>query len=70
MKFNDILRQFEAALKIKYTDRLVPGIYQAINALLRCRTGAAGGLKLHCPASDDLSAAILWASQLSPMSKP
>jgi hypothetical protein len=53
MKFNAILRQFEAALKIKYTDRLLPSIYQAINALLRYRTEAAGAMKLHCPACDE-----------------
>ena len=42
MKFNAILRQFEAALKSHYADWLLPGICQAINALLRCRTEAAG----------------------------
>jgi len=53
MKFTAILRQFEAALKSKYADRLLPSIYQAINALLRCRTEAAGAIKLHCPDCDE-----------------
>src|SRR5665811_1986199 len=49
MKFNALLRQFEAALKSHYAGRLLPSMYQAINALLRCRTEAAGAIKLHCP---------------------
>jgi hypothetical protein len=55
MKFNAILRQFEAALKDHYAGRLLPSIYQAINALLRCRTEAAGAMKLHCPDCDETS---------------
>jgi hypothetical protein len=55
MKFNAILRQFEAALKLRYADRLVPSIFQAINALLRCRTEAAGAIKLHCQGGDETS---------------
>ena len=49
MKFNAILRQFETALKNHYAGRLLPSMFQAINALLRCRTEAAGSMKLHCP---------------------
>ena len=45
MKFIAILHQFNAALKIKYTHRLLPSIYQAINTLLRCRTDTAGGVR-------------------------
>jgi len=53
MKFNVILRQFEAALKSRYANRLLPTMVQAINALLRCRTEAAGVMKLHCPDCDE-----------------
>ena len=49
MKFTAILCQFEAALKSHYAGRLLPSMFQAINALLRCRTEAAGAMKLHCP---------------------
>jgi len=49
MMFNAILRQFEAALKNRYADRLSFGMFQATQTLLRCRTGA---VKLHCPDCD------------------
>ena len=49
MKFIAILHQFKAALKIKYTHRLLPSIYQAINTLLRCRTDTAGGIETPLP---------------------
>ncbi|MGH8474527.1 MAG: transposase zinc-binding domain-containing protein [Methylococcales bacterium] len=53
MKFNAILRQFEAALKNRYVNRLLPGIVQAIHALLRCRSVAAGAIKLYCADCDE-----------------
>ena len=53
MKFNAILRQFEDTLKSHYADRLLPSIFQAIHALLRCRTAAAGAIKLHCQGCDE-----------------
>ena len=55
MKFNAILRQFEAALKSRYADQLLPSMFQAIHALLRCRTEAAGAMKLHCPDCNETS---------------
>jgi hypothetical protein len=55
MKFNAILRQFEAALKSHYAGRLLPSMFQAINALLRCRTEAAGAIKLRCEGCDETS---------------
>ncbi len=48
MKLNEIIHQYEAALREKYSDRLLPSIFRAINALLRCRTEAAGSFKLQC----------------------
>ena len=48
MKLNAIVDHFEAALKDQYADRLLPRHYQAIQAILRCRTAAAGQIKLHC----------------------
>jgi hypothetical protein len=53
MKFNAILGQFEVALKSRYTDRLLPSMFQAIHALLRCRTAAAGAIKLRCQGCDE-----------------
>ena len=55
MKFTAILRQFEAALKDHYAGRLLPSLFQAIHALLRCRTEAAGAMKLHCPDCNETS---------------
>lgn len=55
MTFNAILRQFEVSFKILYADRLLPGMTQAINALLRCRTESAGSIKLHCPNCEETS---------------
>jgi hypothetical protein len=52
MKLNAILRQYQTALKVKYADRLLPSIYRAINALLCCRTEAAGAFNLQCTACD------------------
>lgn len=53
MKFNAILRQFEAALKSRYANRLLPSMFQAIHALLRCQTAAAGAIKRHCQGCDE-----------------
>jgi hypothetical protein len=55
MTFNAILRQFETVLKSRYAGRLSSGMLQAIHALLRCRTEAAGAIKLHCPDCDETS---------------
>ena len=52
MKLNAILRQYETALKANYADRILPSIDRAINALLCCRTEAAGSFKLRCGACD------------------
>jgi len=48
MKLNAIIRQYEAVLKAKYAARLLPSIFRAINALLCCRTEAAGAFRLQC----------------------
>ena len=39
----------------KYATRLLPGIVRAMNALLCCRTEAAGSFKLQCSACDQVS---------------
>ena len=52
MKLNAILHQYQSALKAKYTDRLLPSMFWAINALLCCRTEAAGSFKLQCSQCD------------------
>ncbi len=48
MKLSAILQHYETALKEKYALRLLPSIVRAINALLCCRTLAAGAFKLQC----------------------
>jgi hypothetical protein len=45
MKLNAILQQFETPFKSKYAGRILPSIYRAINALLCCKTTAAGQFK-------------------------
>ena len=55
MKFNAVLREFEAAFKIKYASRLLPSIYRAIIALLCCKTEAAGQFKLQCTGCEEVS---------------
>lgn len=48
MKLNEILRQYETALREKYADRLLPSMFRAIHAWLCCKTEAAGSFKLQC----------------------
>lgn len=55
MKLNAILRQYQSALKVKYVGRILPSMFRAINALLCCRTEAAGSFKLQCTACDQQS---------------
>jgi hypothetical protein len=52
MKLNAILRQYQSALIVKYAARLLPSLFRAINALLCCRTQAAGSFKLQCSQCD------------------
>ncbi len=48
MKLNAIFRQYQTAFKTKYAARLLPSMVRAMNALLCCRTPAAGLFKLQC----------------------
>ncbi len=48
MKLNAILRQYQALLMLHYANRLLPSMFRAINALLCCRTPAAGLFRLQC----------------------
>jgi hypothetical protein len=52
MKLNAILRQYQSALIVKYAAQLLPSMFRAINALLCCRTKAAGSFKLQCSQCD------------------
>ncbi len=48
MKLAAIIRQYLPLLKSRYKKRLLPGHLNAIDAMLRCRTGAAGEMHLAC----------------------
>jgi hypothetical protein len=43
-----LIRQYLPLLKTRYAKRLLPGHLNAIDAMLRCRTGAAGEMRLAC----------------------
>jgi len=48
MKLTEIIRQYQPLLKTRYAKRLLPGHLNAIDSMLRCRTGAAGEMHLAC----------------------
>lgn len=48
LELADILREYGAAYRQKYTDRLLPSHRQAMRAIERCRTEALGGQVYHC----------------------
>ncbi len=48
MTLNAILDQYQALLKQRDANRLLPSMFRAINALLCCRTPAAGVFRLQC----------------------
>jgi len=48
MELSTIIHQYLPAFKTKYATRLLPGHFNAINAMLRCRTPAAGEIILQC----------------------
>jgi len=50
LELADIFRQYGAAYRQKYTDRLLPSHRQAMLAIERCRTDALGGQVFVCPA--------------------
>lgn len=52
MHFNTLLCQFEMAFKRRYAPRLLPSMLKAIDCVLRCRTEAAGCIKLQCTNCD------------------
>jgi hypothetical protein len=45
-----IIQQYLPLLRARYTKRLLPGHLNAIDAMLRCRTGDAGEMRLACSA--------------------
>ena len=48
MRLKAILDQYQVLLKQRYANRLLPSMFRAINALLCCRTPAAGLFRLQC----------------------
>ena len=48
MELAHLIHQYLPACKNKYTNRLLPGHFAAIAALLRCRTPDAGQIQLRC----------------------
>jgi len=48
MELAHLVHQYLPACKAKYTNRLLPGHFKAIAALLRCRTPDAGQIQLRC----------------------
>ena len=52
MDINSLFLQYQDALITQYSTQLLPSHYHALNAFLRCRTNAAGQIKLHCSSCD------------------
>ncbi len=48
MQLASLLHQYQPELKAKYAARLLPGQHRAMAAILRCRTPAAGQIRLQC----------------------
>ena len=48
MELAHLIHEYLPACKEKYANRLLPGHFKAIGALLRCRTPDAGQIRLHC----------------------
>jgi hypothetical protein len=48
MEMATIIQQYLPLLKARYAKRLLPGHLNAIDAMLRCRTGDAGEMRLAC----------------------
>ena len=48
MQLAAIIRQYLPLLKARYAKHLLPSHFNAIDAMLRCRTGAAGEMRLAC----------------------
>ena len=48
MELATIIQQYLPQLRARYTKRLLPGHFNAIDAMLRCRTGDAGEMRLAC----------------------
>ncbi len=48
MQLASLLHQYQTELKAKYAARLLPGQHRAMAAILRCRTPAAGQIRLQC----------------------
>lgn len=49
MRLADLIREFRAPLEDRYRDRLLPSHHQAMDAILACRTPAAGEMIVQCP---------------------
>ena len=49
MKLASIIHQYLSAFKARYAQRLLPGHFSALGAMLRCRTPEAGEMLLRCP---------------------
>lgn len=50
MELAPIIEQYSMAFQAKYATQLLPSHLNAIDAMLRCRTPAAGELQVHCSA--------------------
>ena len=48
MELASLFHQYQAELKSKYADRLLPGHLRAMGAMQRCRTPDAGQIRLQC----------------------
>jgi len=48
MQLATIIQQYLPLLRARYAKRLLPGHLNAIDAMLRCRTGAGGEMRLAC----------------------
>ena len=56
MELAPLIEHYAVPFQEKYADHLLPGHLNAIDAILRCRTPAAGELQVHCNACDQ----TLW----------
>lgn len=48
MDLKSIIQQYKPAFIEQYGDRVLPGQWQALNAMQRCRTPGSGELSVHC----------------------